>query len=181
MRHAAVTALGAVRAEITHVNCTRWRRDAAGSVACTAALDTSITALADAVRDFTEHGRFTLLAPDATDTPHRELAAAANLLGAADAVLGFAHAVQEVSAKRRNARLWAPTQVRGLLKLLRARGDKADGAFGEDTSAPVLDMAHEDDSYRKLICAVSYTILIPNRSGQGETRTAVRRQTLFSG
>ncbi|KAJ6556814.1 hypothetical protein DFH09DRAFT_987191 [Mycena vulgaris] len=167
LRHAAAAALAAVRAEIAHVNRTRWTRDRAADAASSAALDTSVVRLGAAVREFSESGRLALLAPflpllDAAaaggdspeELPLRSLFVAyvfvANIVAIAEAVLGLAGAVQGIQAKRPNARLWAPTSVRSLWKLVRTRGDKADGAFGEDTSAPVQDMMHEEEeNYRR--------------------------------
>ncbi|KAJ7463697.1 hypothetical protein FB451DRAFT_1352935 [Mycena latifolia] len=161
LRHAAAATLAAVRAELAQVNHTRWRRDPASETTCSAALDAAAVRLRAAVTDFNALGRTELLAPflpllDAPDSAPEELPLralfvayvfAANMVAVAEALLGLAGTVQAVGAKRKRARLWAPTHVRGLWKLIRARGDKADGAFGEDTSVPV---AHaEEENYRR--------------------------------
>ncbi|KAJ7784920.1 hypothetical protein DFH07DRAFT_763532 [Mycena maculata] len=62
-RATTVGALAAVRAQIAHVNRTRWRRDAAGDIARTSAVDAASVRLEDAIRDFTARGRMELLAP----------------------------------------------------------------------------------------------------------------------
>ncbi|KAJ7132494.1 hypothetical protein C8R44DRAFT_978049 [Mycena epipterygia] len=177
LRTATIAALAAVRAHVVHVNRTRWRRDPAGDVACREALDAAGVILGDAVREFNEKGRMQLLAPflplldaaaasaegvngvingdKAEDLPLRSLFIAyvfvANLVAVAEAVLVLLGAVQGIEAKRPRARLWAPTGLRGVWKIVTARGDKADGAFGEDTSMVVEDMRHaeQDKEYRR--------------------------------
>jgi hypothetical protein len=64
----------------------------------------------------------------------------ANVVSIAEGVQLFLDAVHTIDAKRPRARLWAPTRLRSVWKLVSARGDRGDGAFGEDTSVGVGDM-----------------------------------------
>ncbi|KAJ7261026.1 hypothetical protein C8J57DRAFT_1184384 [Mycena rebaudengoi] len=57
--------------------------------------------------------------------------------------------VRDLTVQRKRSRLWAPTGLRSIWKLVTARGDKTDGAFGEDTSPPKLDLGVEGQDYRK--------------------------------
>ncbi|KAJ7186248.1 hypothetical protein B0H12DRAFT_1173827 [Mycena haematopus] len=169
LRGAIVATLGAIRAQIAHVNRTRWRRDAAGTAACAEALDAAGVRLAAALADFNSERRMELLAPflplveaavaasedgkPVGELPLRSLFVScvffANIGSSAEAVQGLLSAVLEIDAKRPKARLWGPTAIGSLWKLIRARGDKADGAFGEDTSPPVAEITAVDKEYRK--------------------------------
>ncbi|KAJ7160023.1 hypothetical protein C8R43DRAFT_1064102 [Mycena crocata] len=163
LRSATTSALGTLKDEIVHVNHTRWRRGASGEERAVK-LQEAAAQLRAALEAFNAEGRMELLAPflpllDAAaasgvdldnaseeELPLRSLFVAyvfvANLVAVADAVLGLVGAVQAIDSKRpRKARLWAPTGVRSIWKLVTARGDKADGAFGEDTSPPMKPMA----------------------------------------
>ncbi|KAJ6538107.1 hypothetical protein B0H19DRAFT_1079182 [Mycena capillaripes] len=176
LRAASLGALAAVRAHIAHVNHTRWRRDPAGAAACRAALDEASARLAAAVADHNNERRMELLAPF---LPLLEAAGAAgaerganvntdllplrslfvsymfvsNMLAIAEAVQGLLGAVQGIDDKRpKGARLWAPTGLRSVWKLVTARGDRGDGAaaFGEDISPPVVEIVHgKEGDYRK--------------------------------
>ncbi|KAF7369614.1 hypothetical protein MVEN_00292200 [Mycena venus] len=170
LRAATTSALAAVRAHVAHVNRTRWRRDTEGAKACTAALDAAGARLNRAMEEFNEERRMELLAPflplleaavaagvdqkkASEQLPLRSLFVSyvfvSNLVSIAEAVQGLLGVVQEIDAKRPKARLWAPTGLRSLWKLVSARGDKADGAFGEDTSPKVGVIMREERNYRK--------------------------------
>ncbi|KAJ7889193.1 hypothetical protein B0H13DRAFT_2532452 [Mycena leptocephala] len=78
----------------------------------------------------------------------------ANVVSIAEGVQLFLDAVHTIDAKRPRARLWAPTGLRSVWKLVSARVDGGDGAFGEDTSVGVVAMGdmgdlHGQSDYRK--------------------------------
>ncbi|KAF8206811.1 hypothetical protein K438DRAFT_1816457 [Mycena galopus ATCC 62051] len=166
LRGATTAALAAVRNQIAHINRTRWRRDSAGAVACSAALDAATLRVAAALAEFHDDRRMELLGPflplletamanerPSAELPLRSLFVSyvffANMGSIGEAVQGLLAAVQEIDAKRPHARLWAPTAIGSLWTLVTARGDKADGAFGEDTSLAVPEMTPGDKEYRK--------------------------------
>ncbi|KAJ7478392.1 hypothetical protein FB451DRAFT_1452874 [Mycena latifolia] len=151
MRTASLAALAAVRDTVQVVNTTRWRRDRARDAACTGALDGAAARLRRAVAAFSETGQSAMLTPflpvlesagpDAEDPPLRALFIAYMRS------IALAESVQELCAHRPAARLWAPTGLRTVWALVAARGDETDGAFGEDTSAPVEK--GEEGRYRR--------------------------------
>ncbi|KAJ7513178.1 hypothetical protein B0H11DRAFT_2303465 [Mycena galericulata] len=171
LRLASIALLGAVHTEVDRTNTTRWRRNPVQDAACAADLDAASTRLHAALAGFKTAGQSALLAPylplfqemaaagaepgaeaEAEDPPLRALFVAyvfaAEVLGIAEAVLVLADAVRGISAKRVKAQVWAPTGLRPLWKLVTARGDKTDGAFGEDTAPPVQPVAREGDYHR---------------------------------
>ncbi|KAF7348773.1 hypothetical protein MVEN_01396800 [Mycena venus] len=154
LRSASTAALTAVRAIVDLVNTTRWRRGTpARETACAETLDASAAQLRAALAGFDAVGQGALLAPflpvlrDATpdethaDPPLRALFVAymfaADALGIARATLVLVDTARALCDKRMKSRLWAPTGLRSLWSVLVRRGDKTDGTFGEDTSAPV--------------------------------------------
>ncbi|KAJ7257147.1 hypothetical protein C8J57DRAFT_1136056 [Mycena rebaudengoi] len=171
LRTASIAGLAAVRLALDDVNAARWRGDAARQNAVEDALDAALEALRKAVGEFEGEGRMELLKPFLplleaaaaqeanANAPEEELPLrslfvvyvfAANVLAIAQATLGLMEAVRDVNAKRRKARLWAPTGLRSIWKLVTARGDKTDGAFGEDTSARVPNVVEaEAMDYRR--------------------------------
>lgn len=195
LRAASTAALAALRAHIAHVNRTRWR-GASTSPSTALALDEAQAHLRAALADFGAVRRGGLIAPflplleasladgktrdQPISLPLRSLYVAyvfaANMSAIAEAVVGLLGAVQEIEAKRpQKARLWAPTGMRSVWKLVTARGDNVDGAFGEDTSPPVVDMmVHEEEKvYRALFIPLMRAAV---KFEQGRTRTAVLRQ-----
>ncbi|KAJ6610792.1 hypothetical protein B0H10DRAFT_2059028 [Mycena sp. CBHHK59/15] len=145
LRAESIAALAAVRGMIDHVNTTRWRRsNSVEAAARTEALDTAAARLTGAITAFVQSGRLALLQPflpllenaeeRAEDLPLRSLfiayVFAANVLAIAQAALALVDQVRAIDAKRRRCR--------------------NDGAFGEDTSAPVREMGgKEERDYRR--------------------------------
>ncbi|KAJ6554824.1 hypothetical protein B0H19DRAFT_1263119 [Mycena capillaripes] len=165
LRVASAAALSAVRDTVELVNTTRWGRARARETTCSQALEAASSQLRAALAAFETTGQSALLAPflpvmqaagpgpDAqADGPLRALfvayAFAANMLGIARGVLALVDVVSGLDKARIKSRLWAPTGLRSLWGLLVARGDKTDGAFGEDTSAPVPTVQESRD-YRR--------------------------------
>ncbi|KAJ7666376.1 hypothetical protein B0H17DRAFT_951077 [Mycena rosella] len=79
------------------------------------------------------------------------------MLAVAQAVLALVDAVRATSAKRSVARLWAPSGLRVVWAIVTARGDQTDGAFGEDTSAPIQIGGNDRNyrEYRDVLCDFS--------------------------
>ncbi|KAJ7775586.1 hypothetical protein B0H16DRAFT_1713170 [Mycena metata] len=171
LRFAIINALTAVRGGIANANGARWRRNAARDAESAQKLDEAGVGLAEAVREFKAERRLELLAPF---LPLLDAAAAAstkindseksplglrslfvsyvfvsNIISIAEAVEQLLGAVQAISEKRRRARLWAPTSLRAVWKVVSARGDRVDAAFGEDTSPPVGDLGGGEREYRR--------------------------------
>nr|GAT57032.1 predicted protein [Mycena chlorophos] len=154
LRRAVADTIGAAAGVIESINCTRWRKGGFKPAEAEAALDSAVTCLDKALQSFKEADRMKILAPfiplftaylehgnnDATalPIPLRSLYVAylfaSNLLSVAESVQVLAGEVQDLCTKRPRRRLWPPSQLRTVWKVLVARGDSEDGAFGEDTS-----------------------------------------------
>ncbi|KAJ6565829.1 hypothetical protein DFH09DRAFT_1472533 [Mycena vulgaris] len=164
LRAASGVALASVRDTVQLVNTTRWRRDRAREAGCTAGLDAGAARLRAAIDAFASSGQSALLAPfllflqtaggevEAVDPPLRALfiayVFAADMVGITKAVLALVDLVRALAAKRERGRLWAPTGLRSSWKIVAARGDKTDGAFGDDTAAPV-QADEEERTYKR--------------------------------
>ncbi|KAK7002342.1 hypothetical protein R3P38DRAFT_2729656 [Favolaschia claudopus] len=184
VREASVKALACVRGYIVHVNRTRWKRGSNGAVAeegekVRAEMDEAEMRLAKALAEFEEVRRGQLLEPfipllaafaaakdeggkkggDIGSLPLRSLFVAyvfaGNIVAIAEAVQGLIASVQTIDDKRpKRARLWAPTGLRSAWKTVVARGDKADGVFGDDVNASVgtelkMGGVMEEKAYRR--------------------------------
>lgn len=166
LRMASIAALDAVCAIVELLNTTRWRRAREREVTCAQALEAAAVQLRTAIAGFEATGQGALFAPflpvfqDATtgagpdaeaDPPLRALflayVFAADVLGIARAVLDLVDVVSALGENRTKSKLWGPTGLRSLWSVLTARGDKTDGAFGEDTSAS-METVQETRDYR---------------------------------
>ncbi|KAJ7719305.1 hypothetical protein B0H16DRAFT_1897243 [Mycena metata] len=166
LRVASAAALTAVRSTIELVNTTRWRRAPERDAVSANALEEAALRLRTAIANFEAMGQNALIAPFSSllqqhpndpdaqkvDPPLRALfiayVFAADIVGIARAVMTLLDVVVVLNEKRQRARLWAPTGLRSMWTLLTARGDEADGAFGEDMSVPVPGVQESRD-YRR--------------------------------
>ncbi|KAF7313882.1 hypothetical protein HMN09_00546000 [Mycena chlorophos] len=171
LRGAVTDAIGAAAGVIESINCTRWRNGGLKTAEAEAVLDSAGARLDKALQAFEETDRMKILAPfiplfaayleHGTDTstplqiPLRSLYVAyvfaSNLLSVAESVQTLVGGVQDLCTKRPRRRLWAPSQLRTLWKVIVARGDSEDGAFGEDTSPNRAGEAvtSEEKDYRR--------------------------------
>ena len=147
MRTAAADVLTALKALIIAVNTKRYRGGQAEQDARLVALDRALTGLRDAMAAFRADRRFVLLEPYGSvfervdagslrNMPLRSLylgfVFASNLTMVCTAIVTLAECVTATAAKRAHARLWAPTGLRHIWKLLREGRGEEQGVVGED-------------------------------------------------
>jgi hypothetical protein len=154
LRRACTAAITAVQTSLDSVNTRRWKTNGELDSQHTLQLDEATVRLRAELVAFKEIHRKRLVEPFlpliyAAKTSHeqemlplRSLYLAyvfgTNLILSSDAILALMDKVTETTHKRLSNRFWAPKGLRAIGKLFTARGDKDDGAFGEDTS-PIPD------------------------------------------
>ncbi|KAF8880565.1 hypothetical protein BD779DRAFT_1548971 [Infundibulicybe gibba] len=157
LRAACVRCLDAIQKNVQHVNSRRWKNNAK--------LD--VEQLQDALAAFNTTQRLSLVEPfmplfkaahtkaERDALPVRTLYVGyvfgANMISISGAIIQFAEKVSSITAHRQRNRLWAPTGLRNLWKLLAKRGDEMDGgvAFGDEFANPEVFGDQREGSYRR--------------------------------
>lgn len=169
LRLACLHGLETAKSNIDHVNKRRWRKNSDVDAQMSRALDEAVGKLSRALAAFKETERLALLDPfmnmigtaktreEQENLPLRSLYLAyvfgSNLISTSSAVLGFMEEVRDLVGKRKKNRLWAPSGLRRLWKLVGAKGDQTDGAaaFGEDVTVQSKGLGGvvEEKEYRE--------------------------------
>lgn len=164
LREACSNGIGAVKTLVENVNTKRYARGTAESEQCVKTLDATIQDLRDALERFKNEKREQLIEPfetvlrrcqtkrDVSSVPLRSLYISyvycVNLIVLTDAILALMEVVRSIAAKRLRNRLWAPSQLRAIGKILLSRGDVSDEALGEDeTQERDEEIQREAQSY----------------------------------
>ncbi|KAI1798167.1 hypothetical protein LXA43DRAFT_979068 [Ganoderma leucocontextum] len=162
VRTAGVDVLDALQKLIVSVNTKRYRRSHADQDALLLELDKALTALRDALEDFKNDRRFVLLQPfralldranaeEMKNIPLRSLHISfvftSNLVSTCSSIISLAECVSSTAAKRPKARLWIPTGLRTIGKMLGSRSGPGDVA-GEDTAPEEEIEKHNSHRYK---------------------------------
>lgn len=149
LREACSGSIGTLKAVIEHINTKRYARgEAAKSEQHIKDLGDSIENLQNALERFKTEKREQLIVPfqsvlrscqtkrDVYSVPLRSLYIAyvysVNLIVLTDGILALMEVARGTVVKRTTNRLWAPSKLRAIGKILLSRGDVSDEALGED-------------------------------------------------
>ena len=149
LREACSNGIDAVKTVVQNVNVKRYTRGgAADSEQRVQELGDSIQKLRDALDRFKNEKREQLIEPfqsvlqscqtkkQAYSIPLRSLYVSfvygVNLIVLTDAILALMEVARNIAVKRTRNRLWAPSKLRAIGKILLSRGDVSDEALGED-------------------------------------------------
>jgi hypothetical protein len=166
LRQVCGEAVACVKIALDSINDRRWHSDTEEDERIQHDLQESIDQLSTTLAEFKDTKRQAFVDPymdiiKQARTPKEQevlplrflylsLVFAANLIVFATGTLAFMKLVKDTMAKRKNNRIWAPKGLRALGKLLLAKGDKQDRAFGDDAAPTTEDVEESTESYREL-------------------------------
>jgi hypothetical protein len=166
LRQVCGEAVACVKIALDSVNDRRWHSDTEEDERIQRDLQKSVDQLSTALGEFKDTKRQAFVDPymdiiKQARTPKEQealplrflylsLVFAANLIVFATGILAFMELVKDTMAKRKDNRIWAPKGLRTLGKLLLAKGDKRDRAFGDDAAPTTDDVEESTESYREL-------------------------------
>lgn len=168
LRNACSAGIGATKGVIENINMKRYaRRGAADSEERVKDLDESIQNLKKALETFKNKKREKLVEPfqaalqccrtkkESYSMPLRALYVsyvyAVNLIVLTDGIIALMEMVRDTALKRTKNRLWAPSKLRAIWKVIISRGDVSDEALGEDeVDERVGNAVNKSGSYSRL-------------------------------